>query len=121
MAKYIDCFIIPVTKKGAAEYCKLAKKSAKLWIKHGALECSEGIAEDAPKGKVTSFPRSIKMKATETVVVTQVVYRSRAHRDQVMDKTMNDPEMHKIWEKMPIDSMRMIFGGFEMIASEKTK
>ena len=119
MAKYIDYIIVPVTKKGLKEYGLLAKKSAKIWIQHGALACTEAKAEDAPKGKVTSFPRSVKMKTMETIVVTQISYRSRAHRDQVSEKVMQDDRMRKIWEAMPINMERMIFGGFEVVATAK--
>lgn len=119
MPQYIDYIVVPVTKKNIKDYSALAKKSAKIWMKHGALECIEAVAEDAPKGKVTSFPQSVKLKSTEIVVVTQIVYRSRSHREQVADKVRNDSEMQKIWESMPINMERMIFGGFEVLVSSK--
>ena len=116
MARYIQAFIIPVPKKKVKTYQAMAKKSAKLWIKCGALEYFETLADDVEKGKVTSFPRSVKLKSSETVALGYVVYKSRAHRDQVMKKAMNDEAFAKLWEDMPMDGMRMFMGGFKEIA-----
>ncbi len=117
MAGYIDGFVIPVPKKNMKTYKKFAKAAAKAWKKHGALEYVESIADDVSKGKTTSFPRSVKLKATETVVFSYAVYKSRAHRNQVMARVMNDKEVAMLWEKMPFDGMRMIWGGFKTIVS----
>jgi len=115
MPRYIDSFVIPVPKKSLKAYLAIAKKSAKAWKKYGALEYVETIADDVPKGKITSFPRSVKLKGSETVALSYVVYKSRAHRDQVMKKMMKDEAMMKMWQEMPVDGMRMIFGGFKTI------
>lgn len=113
MAHYIDCFIIPVPKKNLKAYQKMAKVSAKAWKKAGAIEYVETFADDAPKGKITSFPRSVKQKASEKLVLGYAVYKSRAHRDSVMKKIHQDPALMKLWENMPFDGMRMIWGGFK--------
>jgi uncharacterized protein YbaA (DUF1428 family) len=117
MANYIESFIFPVPRKNLKAYKMIAKKSAKAWIKHGALEYVEAEAEDAPKGKTTSFPRSVKLKSGETVIIGHVVYKSRAHRNQVMAKIMSDKSVTDMWENMPVDGMRMIFGGFKTFVS----
>ncbi|MDZ4677105.1 MAG: DUF1428 domain-containing protein [Oligoflexia bacterium] len=120
MGIYVDGFIVPVPKKKLNAYIKLAKLAGKIWIEHGALEYVECGADDVKKGKITSFPRSIKMKSTETVFFSWATYKSRAHRDQVMAKVMKDPRMKmsdpKDW---PFDGMRMIFGGFKSQVSLK--
>jgi uncharacterized protein YbaA (DUF1428 family) len=117
MAKYIDSFVIPVPKKKLRTYRAFAKKSAKIWTDHGALEYVESVADDAPKGKITSFPRSVKLKSSETVVFAYVTYTSRKHRDRVHDKVMQDPRMRALWDEMPFDGMRMIWGGFSRLVS----
>jgi uncharacterized protein YbaA (DUF1428 family) len=109
--------VIPVPKKNIKAYRAMAQKSAKVWVKCGAVEYVESLSEDVAKGKVTSFPRSVKLKAGETVVFGYAVYKSRAHRDRVMAKVMADESLKKLWENMPFDGMRMIFGGFETIAN----
>jgi uncharacterized protein YbaA (DUF1428 family) len=117
MPNYIEAFIFPVPKKHLKSYQAIAKKSAKAWKKHGALDYLESVADSAPRGKVTSFPRSVKLKSSETVVLGHVVYKSRAHRDQVMKKVMADEAVMKMWENMPVDGMRMIFGGFKIFVA----
>jgi uncharacterized protein YbaA (DUF1428 family) len=115
--QYVDGFVIPVPEKNLAAYKKMATLASKVWIEHGALEYRECVAEDAPVGKLTSFPRSVKLKPNETVIFAWIVYKSRAHRDRVNSKAMNDPRMQKIMDTIgiPFDGKRMIFGGFDMI------
>ena len=47
-------------------------------------------------GKVTSFPQSRQAKTDETSCFRWIVYKSRAHRDQVNAKVMKDPRMAKM-------------------------
>ena len=77
----------------------------------------ESVADDVPYGKRTSFPRSVKLKRGETVVFSWIIYKSRTHRDKVMEKVMKDLRMVKMMsgKDLPFDAKRMIFGGFKMI------
>jgi uncharacterized protein YbaA (DUF1428 family) len=118
MARYVDGFVIPVPKKNLKAYQAMAKKSAAAWKKCGALEYVESVADDVPKGKVTSFPRGVKLKSGEVVVFGYAVYKSRAHRDRVMAKVMSDKGLMQAWEKMPFDGMRMIWGGFKQLVKK---
>lgn len=113
MARYIDCFVMPVPQKKLGEYRRMAKASAKAWTKAGALDYIEFIGDDVPKGKITSFPKSVKLKSGEKVIFGYAIYKSRAHRDRVMAKVHKDPVLMKFWENMPFDGMRMIWGGFK--------
>lgn len=117
MARYIDGFVVPVPKKNIKAYRGMAKLAAKVWIQHGALEYVESVGDDITKGKITSFPRSVKLKGNETVIFSFAVYKSRAHRDRVMAKVMKDERLMKMWNDMPFDGMRMIWGGFKTIVS----
>lgn len=119
MARYVDGFVIPVPKKNIKTYLAGAKLAAKVWKRCGALEYVESVADDVSKGKITSFPRSVKLKGGETVVFSYVVYKSRAHRDRVMKKVMQDEALMKFWENMPFDGMRMIWGGFKTVVKTK--
>ena len=113
--KYIDTFVLPIPKKKLDEYKKGARKMAKLWKEHGALEYVECVADNVKKGKVTSFPQSVKLKRNETIVIGWAGYRSRKHRDRVVARVMQDPRIQKIMtENMTmVDGMRIYFGGFE--------
>ena len=88
-----------------------------MWREHGALEYKECIADDVKVGKLTSFPRSVKVKATETVIFAYIVYKSRVHRDRVLAKVMKDPRLAASMDPktMPFDAKRMIYGGFKVI------
>lgn len=112
---YVDGFVVPVPKKKLGVYREMARKVGKIWREHGALEYREYIADDVKVGKRTSFPRSVKLKPGEVVVFAYVVYRSRAHRDRVMAKSIKDKRSTAIMnsKKFPFDGKRMIFGGFK--------
>jgi uncharacterized protein YbaA (DUF1428 family) len=110
---YIDGLVIPVPKKNLDKYREEARKSAALWREYGALEYREWIADDVKPGEVTSFPQSLKLKDDETVVLAWIVYKSRAHRDEVNAKVMADPRMKIDLATLPFDAKRMFFGGFE--------
>jgi len=114
---YVDGYVLPVPKRNLAAYRRMAAKACKVWCDHGALQYVESVAEDVKPGKWTSFPQSVKAKAGETVVFAFVVYKSRAHRDQVNRKAMKDPRLAGMCDvkKMPFDGKRMFWGGFKTI------
>ena len=118
MPRYVDGYVLPIPKKNLATYKKLAKFGGKLWKKHGALAYMEAVGDDVtPKAMqgITFFPALVKAKKGETIVFAFVVYRSRAHRDQVNKKVMTDPAMAQMGHAMPFDMKRMTFGGFKAI------
>lgn len=110
---YTDGFVVPVPKNKIEQYRELARMSAALWREYGALEYREWIADDVKPGAVTSFPQSVKLEEGETVVFAWIVYKSRAHRDEVNAKVMKDPRMKMDPATLPFDGKRMFFGGFE--------
>jgi uncharacterized protein YbaA (DUF1428 family) len=114
---YVDGFVLPVPKKKIGAYRAMAKKAGKVWREHGALEFRECVADDVKPGKLTSFPQSVKLKPSETVMFSYIVYRSRAHRDKVNAKVMKDPRIAKMMDmrNAPFDGKRMIYGGFKVI------
>ena len=111
---YVDGFIVPVPKKKLPAYRALARKAGKVWRDHGALEYWECVADDVKKGKWTSFPRSVKLKGSETVIFSWIMYKSRKDRDRILKAVMSDPRLKKMMnpKAMPFDGKRMIFGGF---------
>ncbi len=114
---YVDGFVIPVPKKELAAYKRVARLAGKVWRDHGALEFIECVADDVSVGKLTSFPRSVKLKPSETVVFSWIVYKSRAHRDRVNKLVQKDKRMAKMMQPggAPFDGKRMIFGGFKVL------
>ena len=114
---YVDGFIVPVPKKNLAAYVRMAKLVGKIWREHGALDYREWVADDVPVGKRTSFTRAVKLKPGETVIFAWITYKSRAQRDKVNAKVMNDPRSKRFQDlkAMPFDGKRLIFGGFESL------
>jgi uncharacterized protein YbaA (DUF1428 family) len=115
--KYIDGFVVPVPKKKLAAYARMSKKASKVWRDHGALEYRECVGEDLKVKMGLPFPRGTKVKPGETVVFAYIVYKSRAHRDQVNARVMKDPRLNDMCDPkdMPFDVKRMLYGGFKTI------
>ena len=120
MAHYVDGFVLPIPKRNFAAYRRMARVGAKVWIEHGALEYRECVADDVKVGKVTSFPRSVKLKRGEVVWFSWIVYKSRRDRDRVNAKAMKDPRLAKMMnpKKMPFDGKRMFYGGFKVVVAK---
>ena len=118
MPKYVDGFLLAVPKKKLEAYRKIATKAGKIWMEYGALQYVECAADDVPSGKVTSFPKSVKLKPNEVVCFSFIVYKSRKHRDTVNAKVMKDPAMTPPPEgAMPFDMKRMLYGGFKTLVN----
>ena len=119
MARYVDGYLLPIPKKHLATYKKIASGAGRIWREHGALQYVECAGDDLAAKGVASFPRMLKGKPAETVVFAFVVYKSRAHRDRVNKKVMNDPRITAMGEGMPeaLKGMmkRMVYGGFAAI------
>ncbi len=112
---YVDGFVTPVSKANLAAYRKLARRAGKIWIEHGALHYVECIGDDVPEGKVTSFPKAVKLKADEVVVFSWVFYKSRAERNRILPKVMADPRLDDMADpkRLPFNGKRMFWGGFK--------
>jgi uncharacterized protein YbaA (DUF1428 family) len=44
-----------------------------------------------------------------------IIYKSKAHRDAVNAKVMNDPSLKNMPKTMPFDMKRFMVGGFKVI------
>lgn len=118
-SEYVDGYVIAVPKNRVEAYQEMAIKASKIFIEHGALEVRECVAEDVQKGKLTSFPQSVILKRNEVVVFSWVVYKSRAERDKVIKKVMNDPRLEVIMDTKNFAGPRVIYGGFTTLVSTK--
>lgn len=116
---YVDGFLLPVPKNKLAAYRKMAKLGSALWKKHGALEFRECIADDlkvSMTGGTSLFPKMVKAKRGETVVFSYIVFKSKAHRDQVNKRVMSDPSLANMGVgSMPFDVKRMAYAGFRVL------
>lgn len=117
-ATYVDGFVLVIPKKNLRAYQRLAELAGEVWRRHGALDYKECIGDDLNPKWGLPFPKLVKLKKGETVVFSYIVYKSRAHRDRVNAKVMQDPLMHdpKYKDKpMPFDMKRMVYGGFKVL------
>ena len=115
--RYVDGFVLPIPKKNLRAYRRIAQLAGKIWREHGALEYRECAGDDLAVKFGVPFPRAMKLKPGETVVLAWIVYKSRAHRDRVNAKVMNDPRMAEMMgpDPMPFDPKRMLYGGFKVL------
>lgn len=114
--RYVDGFVVPVPKKNLAAYRRMAAVAAKVWREHGALEVNECVGDDLDVKMGVPFPKLAKLKRGETAVFSWIVYRSRAQRDKVNAKVMQDPRIQRLMKrKPPFDGERMAWGGFKTI------
>lgn len=123
---YVDGFLLVVPKDKVAEYKKMAQLGRDTWMKHGALDYKECRGDDLrPEGmgmKPRSFIDAAGAKDGETVWLSFIVFKDRAHRDEVNAKVMADPAMNdpKMAEMaMPFDVTRFCYGGFQAEVDSK--
>ena len=115
---YVDGFVIPVPKKKVQAYRRIALKAGKIWREHGALEVRECVGDDLAVKGLVPFPRRLKLKPGETVVFSWIVFKSRAHRDRVNAKVMQDPRLAGMDPTtVPFDMKRMLYGGFKVLVA----
>jgi len=126
---YVDGFVIVLPKKNVEAYKKMAEGGREMWLKHGALDYKECAGDDlTPKMpdmpgmqnmlKPLTFVELARPKEDETVIFSYIVYRDRAHRDEVNAKVMSDPSMSPEAMKdqpMPFEMNKMAYGGFQTI------
>src|SRR5690349_20546856 len=112
---YVDGFVMPVPTKNLAAYRKLARLAGKIWREHGALEYRECVGDDFNSMSAVTFTKLLKLKKSEKAIFAWVVYKSRADRQRVLKKVMNDPRLaHDMVPKMPFDMKRVCSGGFKV-------
>jgi uncharacterized protein YbaA (DUF1428 family) len=112
---YVDGFLIAVPKKNVKAYTAMARWGKKMWMKHGALQYFECLAHDLKTMPgCGDFPKLVKLKKNETLFYSFIVYKSKAQRDAVNKKVMQEM-MSQPMPKMPFDTKRMAHGGFKTI------
>jgi uncharacterized protein YbaA (DUF1428 family) len=97
----------------------MAQKAGRIWREHGALEYRECVGEDLQVKMGLPFPRMVRLKRGETVVFSWIVFKSRAQRDRVNARVMQDPRLAEFMDPaaMPFDAKRMGYGGFTVLVS----
>ncbi len=114
---YVDGFIVPVPKKKVA---RLSPPGAARPARSGRSTAPSAFTNMSPttsrRASGRHFPRSVKLKPSETVMFSWIVYKSRKDRDRVNAKVMKDKRFANMdMSSMPFDAKRMIYGGFKKL------
>jgi uncharacterized protein YbaA (DUF1428 family) len=117
MPQYVDGFVIPVPRKNLRAYTQMARKGARIWKEHGALEVRECVGDDLNVKMGETFIRRLKLKPGETAVFSWILFKSRADRDRVNARVMADPRMSEAPKAMPFEMKRMVYGGFKVLVT----
>ena len=103
---YVDIYLLPVPDERLGEYSEQATLFGAVVKEHGGLRYREFRAEDVDEG----FTAGDGLTMTAAVVE----FDSRAHRDEVMGKVMEDPRVVAMAGGEQItDLSAMRYGGFE--------
>ncbi len=114
---YVDSMVAAVPTANKARYLEHAKQAAAVFKDHGALQVVECWGDDVPEGELTSLPLAVKCEASETVVLSWILWPPRDVRDAGMAAAMADPRLGEDDNPMPFDGNRLIYGGFEVMLS----
>ena len=96
----------------------MATWGCKVWMKHGALSYYECVVDDFSQHGL-GFKKMCKLKSNETVVFAFVIYKSKAHRNQVNKKVMNEMAGMDAPKEMPFDMKRFAMAGCKTLVSSK--
>lgn len=114
---HVEAFLIPVPRAELDRYLRDVEAMAPLWREYGALSFVQAVADNAPWGDKTSFPRAVELRADEVVVLAWMTFPDRAARDRAVELSSSDPRGAALTAGWTIDRSRMIFGGFEVAVS----
>lgn len=123
MGQYVDGFVLCVPRKNLKVYKRMAGFAAKLWVEHGALQYVECLGDDVKgiKGAL-AFPKLAKPRKGEAILFSWIMYKSKAHRNAVNKKVMQDKRLNAYKDMpMPFDMKRMAYGGFKAIVNKGGK
>lgn len=110
---YLEVAVSAVPELNRSAYITLAEKTAAVFRRYGAIGVTENWGDDVPEGQHTDFHRAVARENGEAVVVSTILWPSKAVRDAAWPKVMEDPDM--TGHNQLFDMSRMIFGGFEQV------
>ena len=108
MSNYVDVYLLPVPEKNFVAYREQATSFGQIAKEHGALSYREFRSDD--------LGDNLKVEDGQMLTAAVAEFESRAHRDEVMEKVMNDPRVTAMTDDDPVADMdQMRYGGFETI------
>jgi uncharacterized protein YbaA (DUF1428 family) len=113
MQGYVDLYMLSVPKENLDAYRGQASKFADIIIEYGALNYRECRGDDLFPADVLSFTKASPIDDSETLVIAMAEFSSREHRDEVMEKMLQDPRMKPMMDDPASDMSKMYYGGFQ--------
>jgi len=108
--------VIPAPKMKIAEYEKRAQWGKQVWMKHGALQDFECVADDLNVHPgCGDFKTMVPLEPSERLWSSFIVYRNKKHRDAVNKKVFAEMQTLKMPKSMPFDVKRGATGGSKTI------
>jgi uncharacterized protein YbaA (DUF1428 family) len=118
MSLYVDGYLLPLPRERIAAYRQLAGRAGAIWREHGALAYQECVGDDLQVEGMVPFPDQLALAPDETVVLTWIVFASRAERDRINARVLADPRLAGLAPPaLPFDCRRMVYGGFRSLVS----
>lgn len=103
---YVDIYLLPVPEKNIDLYRTQATTFGAIVQEHGAFSYREFRGDD--------LAENMQVQDGDLLTAAVAEFGSRAHRDEVMDKVMNDPRVTEMVEREPLAHMdQMRYGGFQ--------
>jgi uncharacterized protein YbaA (DUF1428 family) len=113
---YVNGYILAVPEEKKEAYVEAALIVAEVAKDFGALEVYENWELEVPDGEHTDYRQAVKALPGEKIVFSWVVWPDRETGATAHRGMWEDPRMEEIAE-MPVDSKRMILGGFEPVVA----
>jgi len=114
---YVDGFLLAVPANRLEDYRRMAHEAGKIWMEHGALAFRECVGDDLNIKDMRQFPTVIDAKPNDLVMFSFIIFKSRAHRDEVNAKVMADPRIKELCDPAnpPFECSQMAYGGFNTL------
>jgi len=111
---YVQGFVIPVKEGDKPAYCKVAQQAGDIFRDYGCIEIVESWEADVKDGNLTDFRKAVNAQAGEMIVFSWAIWPDRETCDKAAAQMEADERM-ALFEEMPFDGNRMIYGGFAPI------
>ena len=103
---YVDIYLLPVPEKNIEAYREQATTFGQVAKEYGALSYREFRGDD--------LAENFTVQEGELLTAAVAEFESRAHRDEVMEKVLQDSRVAEMTEREPLTDMsQMRYGGFQ--------
>jgi uncharacterized protein YbaA (DUF1428 family) len=118
---YIDGFITPVPRDKKDQYLDWTRATGSAFIELGARRILESWEDDLAYDTVSDFRRALQAHDDESIVFSWIEWPDKQTRDEAWAKVREPARSDTdATPPMPIEPMRVIYGGFAPILTLET-